>query len=376
MSRINRKYIRAVCSTAFSLLMLLQPSAALYSQGMQESAEPNSSGDAVRLTDTFGNELVLEEYPERIALVGKAVLITGDALYLFPEAQERIIALGKTDQGMGDFYPYLDSNLDEKNRPSQQAGAEEIASLNPDLAVVKHFLYDSLGRQLERIGIPVLPLHLESHASYLEDVRRIGELFGNQERAEEIAAYFNSRIDHVQHAVSSIPEEEKKRVMMLYISSKDGKTAFNAAPDSWIQTYMTETAGGIPVWKGTNLSDGWQTINFEQLAQWDPDSIYVISYRSPASEFVEEISQSALWRELRAFRNGNVKAFPQDFHSWAQPDSRWILGLQWLAHDIYPELFPDYTLEDSVYSFYSELYRIPEDIISSVIIPKTDVSAH
>jgi len=373
---MKRKPIRTMCITAFSLMFLFLLPVLLFSQGIQEPAENESVKNAVSITDTFGNELVLQEHPERIALVGKAVLITGDALYLFPEAQDRIIALGKTDQGMGDFYPYLDPDLEEKLRPSQQAGAEEIAALNPDLAVVKHFLYNSLGNQLEQIGIPVLPLHLESHESYLEDVRRIGKLFGNPERAEEIAAYFNARIAHVEQTVSSIPAEERKRVMMLYISSKDGKTAFNAAPDSWIQTYMTETAGGIPVWKGSNLSDGWQTINFEQLAQWDPDSIYIISYRSPASEFAEEISQSPLWKELRAYRNGNVKAFPQDFHSWAQPDSRWILGLQWLAHDIYPELFPDYVMKDSVFSFYSELYRIPDEIISSVIIPKIAVSAH
>ncbi|MCF7945255.1 MAG: ABC transporter substrate-binding protein [Spirochaetia bacterium] len=358
------------------ILLVMSTSLFISAQGQNDLPANNNleqeEDSLITLTDKLGNTVRFDSVPEKIILAGKAVLITGDALYLFPEASESIAALGLTNQGMGDFYPYLDSKLSEKRRLPYDAGVEEIAALSPELVILKDFMYNSLGKQIKRIGIPVLTLNLESHTSYIEDVKLLGELFDNEERAETITHFFNDKVSNIRNTVQDIAQKDKPELLLLYISSKDGETSFKVAPDDWIQTKMAEYAGGNPVWKGTNLSSTWKTVNFEQIASWDPDSIYIISYRSPAAEFVEGLQDSSIWNSLRAYKNGNVKAFPQDFHSWAQPDSRWILGLEWLAHELYPSEFPDYKIHDSAQEFYETLYSIPSDTINSVIIPKIE----
>lgn len=358
------------------ILLVMSTSLFISAQGQNDlPAEKNQEQYAetvITVTDKLGNTVRFDSVPEKIILAGKAVLITGDALYLFPEASESITALGLTNQGMGDFYPYLDSKLSEKRRLPYDAGVEEIAALSPELVILKDFMYNSLGKQIERIGIPVLTLNLESHTSYIEDVKLLGELFDNEERAETISNFFNDKVNNIKNSVQEIAQKDKPKLLLLYTSSKDGETTFKVAPDDWIQTSMAEYAGGNPVWKGTNLSSTWKTVNFEQIASWDPDSIYIISYRSPAAEFVEGLHDSSIWNSLRAYKNGNVKAFPQDFHSWAQPDSRWILGLEWLAHELHPSKFPDYKINDSAQEFYETLYSISSDTINSVIIPKIE----
>lgn len=75
---------------------------------------------------------------------------------------------------------------------------------------------------------------------------------------------------------------------------------------------------------------------------------------------MEEIKNSSLWQNLSAYQNNQIKSFPADFHNWAQPDTRWILGLQWLAKDLHPEIFSMIDIEKEIVSFYNDFYGITE----------------
>ena len=50
---------------------------------------------------------------------------------------------------------------------------------------------------------------------------------------------------------------------------------------------------------------------------------------------------------------------PADLVSWAQPVSRWILCLQWLAADLHPSTFPSFDPETALSSFYRDFYAVP-----------------
>ncbi|HAF61342.1 MAG TPA: ABC transporter substrate-binding protein, partial [Anaerolineaceae bacterium] len=60
---------------------------------------------------------------------------------------------------------------------------------------------------------------------------------------------------------------------------------------------------------------------------------------------------------------------PGDFISWDQPDSRWILGYEWLAMEINPETFQEYDFMGSVMDFYQDFYELDADTINENIIP-------
>ncbi|MFV1949498.1 MAG: hypothetical protein ACC633_06140 [Anaerolineales bacterium] len=73
---------------------------------------------------------------------------------------------------------------------------------------------------------------------------------------------------------------------------------------------------------------------------------------------------------MRAVKNDQLFAFAFDFYSWDQPDTRWILGLQWLATKIYPDLTGEIDILAEVNSFYSELYGMDQDTIDAEVIPR------
>ena len=119
-------------------------------------------------------------------------------------------------------------------------------------------------------------------------------------------------------------------------------------------------SGGTPVWTDANPGNGWSKVHLEQIAAWNPDQIYVVAYKEEIGTVLESMNKSTEWQELKAVKNNQLKAFPVDFYSWDQPDSRWILGLKWLAKQVHPDLFTDLDLEDMTRSFYRELYNLSD----------------
>ena len=348
---------------AWAVLMII---AAAGLQGA--AAGENPSEEQIMLTDGLGRDVVIDAPVERIVVAGRANLFLVNAVYLFPEAADRVQALAQTDQGLGDFYPYLDPDYPEKRRMSNSAGVEEIISLSPDLVILKDSSYQDTGPQLERLQVPVLTLGLESYEAYIDDIRLLGRVFDNPERAEEVTALLTGMVETVRQ--TSAEAADRPRVLMLSSAAREGSTVYQVPPADWIQTFMTETAGGIPVWSAFHQSGGWRSVNFEQIAQWDPDMIFLISYSRPVSQAVDVIEASPQWQELRAYTSGSVLPFPGDYHSWAQADIRWFLGLQWLAAQLHPQQYSRIDMQQEVIDFYGSLYGISEKTVTDAILPR------
>jgi iron complex transport system substrate-binding protein len=132
---------------------------------------------------------------------------------------------------------------------------------------------------------------------------------------------------------------------------------------------MVQIAGGQPVWSDAKLGKGWTQVTLEQIAAWDADFIFVVSYFKNPSEVVSALKADPNWQALRATREGRLFAFPADLYSWDQPDTRWILGLTWLAGRLHPERFPGLDMEAEAKAFYRELYGLDEAFFMAQIRP-------
>jgi len=324
------------------------------------------------IEDSLENEITIDKVPERVVLAGKATLISANAYYLFEEAREKVVAIGKTNQGLGNFLSHLDNDFDKVTKLSSEVGPEQIVAHRPDLVIVRDFMYKRLGAPLSKLGIPVLSLNLESAAAFTRDIRILGKILNQQDRAEEIVSIYDERLNPLKEKTDSLSEYDKPRVLMLYYSVRGNDSAFNIPPQDWIQTYQVKVAGGAPVWTDSNIGNGWKTVNFEQIAAWDPDTIVITSFHSAPESFFENIISSDKWQKLGATKQGRVFAFPSDFYSWAQPDVRWILGAQWLAQILHPELFDNIDMAEEVRSFYSDMYNIPDSDISALVLPRLE----
>jgi iron complex transport system substrate-binding protein len=315
---------------------------------------------AVEVTDALGRELTFGRPPQRIVVAGRGLLMVVDALYLFPEAPYRVIAFEKITLGRANFLSVVDPFYDSKTVLPIDVGAERIASLKPDVVLMKSYMRRKLGSSLETLGIPVVYLNFETPAQYERDIGVLGLLLGNEARSGEIKAYFRDRMRLVEKRIERIAEKDRPRVLFLYYSERGGSRAFNVPPATWMQTMLVEKAGGIPVWKNMRTGQGWTRVSFEQIASWDADHVFITSYFLDVDEVKERLMNDELWQSLRALQQGNIHAFPADYYNWDLPDPRWILGLTWLASKLHPECFGDVDMNSETRTFFRELYFLDD----------------
>ncbi|MHC1740494.1 MAG: ABC transporter substrate-binding protein [Anaerolineaceae bacterium] len=329
---------------------------------------PTTSSFSV--TDALGREVTFTKTPERIVIVGKALIFIADAIYTFPEASNRIVALGNTKQGSGDFVSLIDPNASAKQTLSgDTVGPEQIAAVTPDLVIMKSSNQEKLGAPLEVLGIPVIYLDFETPEQYTRDLASLGQIFQNETRAQEVSKYFTDKVESITKVTSTLTDAQKPSVLVVYYKSSDNTVALNVPPLSWIQTTEVMDAGGIPVWKDSELGKSWTTVTIEQIATWNPDVIFVVSYVSPVNDVVAKLKADPQWAELAAVKNNKMYGFATDVFSWDQADTRWILGLTWMAGKLHPDLFPNLDIQAEAQAFYQTLYNMDKATFESKIVP-------
>ncbi len=328
---------------------------------------PSTSGtpsNSVQAVDALGRVVSLASPPRRIVLAGKASLLLADALYAFPDAPQRVVALTKGKQSL-DFLKLLDPEAQKKAVLAREVGPEQIAALHPDLVIIKSFLYPKLGKSLEVLGIPVFTMRLEAPEQYPRELRELGKLLGEEKRGDALANYFAGKMDFLKQTLDSAGGLSKPQVLVLRSGIRGNRGAYAVPPKNWIQTRMAVLAGGQPVW-GSAQGSGWTPIPLEQIAAWNPDVIFVVSYQRPPADAVKKFTSLRLAGALKAVRDGKVYPIPADFISWDQPDTRWILGAQWMAKKMHPDLFASLDMRTAVSEFYRTLYGFDESRLKVV----------
>ncbi len=323
---------------------------------------------ALTVTDALGRTVTLPAPPRRIAIVGRANFMIADAVYTFPEARERVVAISGTPQG-NIFQALMDPHSAEKVQLKRDPGPEQIAAVHPDLVLMKHFLAKKLGQSVESLGIPVIYMSLETPDTFRREIKMLGILFNNPDRAREVNAFYQRLIETITQRVGSIPPEKRPAVLVLQHSTKGGSTAYKIPPLTWIQTLMVKTAGGRVAWADATLGSRWTVITLEHIAAWNPDQIYIVDYFGDPREAVQQFTQEETARRLRAVQTHHVFAFPKDVVSWDQPDTRWVLGLVWLARHIHPEVFADVDMTRVYLDFYRTLYGLDESTVREHLMP-------
>jgi iron complex transport system substrate-binding protein len=326
-------------------------------------------GGALTVTDALGRTVELDGPPERITVAGRAGLLVVDALYLFPEARERLVALEERGQKIQSFLAIVDPDWEEKTMLEQNAGPEQIAPTHPDLVIAKSAMAEALGEPLDAVGIPIFYVDFETPETYERDLTALGQVFGDPGRAEEVLAFYRERLDRIAEATDGLAEGDRPSVLLIEYSYEEGTVAFSVPPAGWLQTTIVELAGGDPVWTGASESGGWTVVGLEQIAAWNPDQIYVVDYDGNSDGVVEELKADSRWQALAAVGSGNIYGFPGDIISWDQPDTRWILGLTWLFTKVQPDLAGDVDVLDEARAFFEEMYSLDAGVVEAEIVP-------
>lgn len=334
--------------------------------------EPAQPAEAVlepyTVTDALGREVTLPAIPEAIVITGKANWLIGHTVYLFPEANGRVIAWEERGGNTSDFLTAIYPEFADVISLAEGAAAEQIAPLQPDLVMMKSYLQENLGAPMEEIGLNTFYVSLETPEQFYAEVAQLGVLFDNVEHADDIITFYQNRVADIQNRIAELDADSLPSVLVIQRKASGEDVAFTVPPITWMQSLEVQLGGGVPVWEEV-AGNGWTAITFEQIAAWDPDVVLVISFRGDPDALVAELEASPEWQELRAMQEGQVYAFPADFRGWDLPDPRWILGTTWVAQTLHPDLFDDIDMLDEVHTFFTEMYGMTEEQVDAIIVP-------
>jgi iron complex transport system substrate-binding protein len=305
-------------------------------------------------------------------VVGRGPHMTLHILYMFEEGRQRLVGMEKRGATASDFLTAIDPQFSKKPTLDANPNVEQIATLKPDLVIMKSATADKLGDTLVQADIPVMYVNLETPDEFFRDLANLGTVLANPERAEEIATFYRTRLEKLSQATAEIAEGDKPSVLLLEYSDRGGEVAVQVPAKPWMQTLEVQTAGGNPVWlEAAAATSGWTVVNLEQIAVWDPDKVFVVVwYTLDPQVVIDGLKADPQWSTLKAVKNNEIYAFPQDIFGWDQPEPRWILGMMWLGTRIYPDRFADMDMQAEIEAYFGELFGMDQAAIDTIIVPK------
>lgn len=218
---------------------------------------------------------------------------------------------------------------------------EEIMKASPDAIFTTT---QSMIHELENTGIPVVYFSATNGSDVKEYMALLGQVYGDEDKAEMYGEYLDSRLAYVDSTVSSVPVDQRPRV--LYMTDPQTLQVPNKICEEWIRV-----AGGVSVSADGHTGSGSYQFNMEQLLAWDPD-IIIVRYPDLAGYFYND----SRFGSLKAVRDKRIYSTPAGVQIWAGGTPEYPMMVQWAAKSFYPDRFKDLDLQNETMYFYGEFF--------------------
>ncbi len=348
--------------TAMCLLLGLALSLASCGSGMEESQIPGGStvsesqaGQETRtIVDGEGRQVTVPEQVERVVCsgvgalrytcyVGAADLVVGVEDYEVEEGQSLTRLYNYVNYDKWKELPVIGTN--------GVPNAEQIIQVDPQVIVLSSYASVSPEELQEKTGIPVVSVPgsdttLDSKA--YETIRILGELYGKEDRAEELTVYLEGIQADLENRTADLSEEEKPSVYVAGVSFQ-GIHGFEGTEAFY---------GPLELIHANNLANGTgQTGAFdldkEQVLSWDPDVIF-LDFNGMDLIEADYAQNPEYYNSLTAVREGRVYS-QLSFRSYASNLETALADAYFAATILYPEQFSDIDPVEKAGEIFQEL---------------------
>ena len=326
------------------------------------SKEETQSTEATTkiIVDHAGAEVEIPTEVNRVVVSNPVPLTSVLTVYL--GGAEKIVGLHPTAMSaaenglLGEIYPeLLDAETTFIN--GSDFNVEELLKIDPDVVIG---VPKDQAEILREAGIPAVTVSytdwdfnvLETYDAW---IKLFDQIFGQSTTTEKVSEYSKEAYELIQEKVSTISEEDKKKILFLFNYDENNMTT--SGPNHYGQ-YWAEAIGAINVGQDS-LEPEAISVNMEQIYEWNPDVIILTNFTSAQPE---DLYNNAIggddWSTISAVQNGEVYKMPLGLYRTYTPGSDTPVTLQWLAKTVYPELFEDVNIKDVTKDYYKTYHNI------------------
>ncbi|WP_026895659.1 ABC transporter substrate-binding protein [Clostridiisalibacter paucivorans] len=236
---------------------------------------------------------------------------------------------------------------------------EEILKADPDIIIdmgeINDTEIDADETLQKQIDIPIVIVRNEKLDDLANAYTFIGEIIGEEKRAEELAGYCRNTIDDALEKSKELNIED--RVKVYYA---EGAKGLNTEPKGSYRMEVVRMVGGENVAQlSKDSSYGHSNVSLEQVLLWNPDVIITVAESSDDNlSFFETIYDNEEWKDVKAVKNKKVYGIPQNPFGWFDrpPSVNRVIGIKWVGNILYPEIY-DYDMVHEVKNFYKMFYH-------------------
>ena len=349
---------KRLLSLVLSLALLLSGCAAGPGESVPPSAEPTPPAATqpvepepaqteppqgpVTVTDQAGRTVTLEKPAEKI--VSCYYLVTASLLTL--GQKDKIVGI-EMKAGSRELYKLAAPEfLDLPGVGSgKETNIEAIAALEPDLVLLPSKQLEA-AETLAGLGIPTAVVEPESYEAFNELITMLGALCGCEDQAAELTDYYNGVVERV----SALTKDAERPSVYLCGEASWLRTCAGGM----YQRELIELAGGACV-SAELPGTKWADISAEQLAAWDPEVMFSVSYAEYA---LDDIRGDAALTGVRAVAEDRLYTVPSEIEAWDYPQPSSILGLLWMTHMLHPELVSREEYVSEAQAFYQTYFGL------------------
>lgn len=217
-----------------------------------------------------------------------------------------------------------------------QMDPEEVLRLHPDFVLVwldRFSDNDRILAQFTKVGLPVIFVKLDTLADHPAALRFLGDVLQRPERARQLESYVSTVLARLGDTVGRLPPEKRRKV--YYAEGADGLAT--ECDRSWHAEAVTLAGGDNVHHCEQSNHGGFEKVSLEQVMLYRPDFILAQDRR-----FTETVFRDGAWRGIPAVENKAIAFVPRLPFNWIDrpPSFMRALGAQWLAHALYPDLYP------------------------------------
>jgi iron complex transport system substrate-binding protein len=264
--------------------------------------------------------------------LGRLVAINGTPqriVSLAPSNTEILFALGLGDKvvGVTDLCDYPPEAL-EKEKVGGYYGPdiEKIIALEPDLILATDFHRFELIPALEEQGFTVFAVAPQTLDDVLESIQKVGKITGKEQEALGLVNEMQSKIEEIQDLTGGLGE----RPRVFYVTWHG--PIWTVGRDTWIDDLIW-IAGGNNTF--SQYFESGAMVEIEWVLFCNPEVIITSSW----PDVYEWAMNGNSLNSTDARQNGRIYQGDDDLVQ--RPGPRLVKGLEWFAHYIQPDIFPD-----------------------------------
>lgn len=313
-----------------------------------------STEEKLEIKDDLGRTVIIPQKIERIISLQPEIT----RILISLREEKRLVGIDYFIHRYDHLYPLLKPRLAKLpvvSLSGETVNLELILKLQPDIIFASPSETQLASSLQVKTGIPTIALSSMGQLNhFFEEIKLIGQIVGQTERAEALLKYFEHKLQEVKKRLSRAKHINRPRVYLSFWSS------FTRTP---VVYEPVNLAGGENLAAGLlpeHLGTVGTMISLEKIIVWNPDIILIHGNYPPEQRMVtiEKVLEDKRLATLKAVRERKV-FYTFGFWYWWDP-AQVLTEVFYLAKLFHPQLFSDVDLIKEGNEIYKEFYGLSQ----------------